>query len=84
MHGSSREECYPDVRVDSATATNTCGLEVSATQLCGDVYKHTFFDIYGTINVDEHESTEGCLGERYCDDGRYTATKQHLTELQDT
>lgn len=74
---------YPDIHIDSATATNTCGLEVSATKICGDITKHKCFTISGSINVDEHDTVTGCEGSRDCSDGRFTATKQHLTQLGD-
>lgn len=82
--GTSREELYPDVKFDAATATNTCGLNVSATKVCGHVCKSKCFDITGCIHVDETDTMNGCNGSRDCSDGRYTATKQHLTQLDNT
>lgn len=37
--GNVNEQTIPDILTNSATATNTCGLEVTANKLCGDVYK---------------------------------------------
>ena len=82
--GTSREELYPDIKIDAATATNTCGLEVTANKLCGHVHKKKTFSINGNICVTEDDTTDGCEGNRECSDGRYTATKQHLTQLDDT
>lgn len=79
--GTSREEIYPDIVIDGATATNTCGLEVSANKLCGHITKTKTFTIGGDITVTETDEIDGCEGNRMCQDGRYTATKQHLTEL---
>jgi hypothetical protein len=45
--GTSREEFYPNIKVDGATATNTCGLEVVANKLCGSVHKKKTFKIDG-------------------------------------
>ena len=81
--GTSREELYPDILIDGATATNTCGLEVSANKLCGHITKTKTFTISGGITVEETDEIDGCEGNRLCQDGRYTATKQHLTELND-
>ena len=64
----------PDTLTNSATATNICGLEVSANKLCADNFKLKKFDICGCIKVCEHECASGCEGERLCLDGRYTAT----------
>ena len=83
VSGFSREEFFPNVNVDSATATNVCGLDVSSTKLCGDITRHKNFCIKGNISVEETDSYDGCLGDTHCNDGRYTATKQHLSELKD-
>ena len=64
----------PDILTNSATATNVCGLEVSANKICGDTFKVKKFDILGCIKVCEQECVSGCEGERTCTDGRYTAT----------
>lgn len=82
--GTSREEYFPDVRVDGATATNTCSLEVGANKICGTEHVTRTFTIGGNITVDECVKTDGCEGNRLCSDGRHTATKQHLTKLDDT
>ena len=84
VSGSSREEIYPNVQTDSATATNTCGLSVEATKTCGTVCKHKKFTITGNIDIDEKDTLNGCDGSRVCSDARYTATKQHLTVLDDS
>ena len=70
----------PDILTNSATATNVCGLEVSARKECADNFKLKKFDICGCIKVCEHECASGCEGERLCLDGRYTATQQKFTE----
>ena len=70
----------PDILTNSATATNVCGLEVSARKECADNFKLKKFDIAGCIKVCEHECASGCEGERLCLDGRYTATQQRFTE----
>lgn len=82
--GSATEEIYPDILTNSATATNTCGLEVTADKECGDSWKIKKFDICGCIKVCEHECVCGCEGERKCSDGRYTATQQRFTTLVNT
>ena len=60
-----------------------CGLEVSANKVCGDTFKIKKFDILGCIKVCEQECVSGCEGARTCTDGRYTATQQRFTRLQD-
>lgn len=77
--GSSAQEIVPDMLTNSATATNVCGLEVSANKICGDTYKMKQFDICGCITVCEHECTSGCEGSRHCTDGRYSTTAQRFT-----
>jgi hypothetical protein len=73
--GTSREEFYPNIKIDGATATNTCGLEVVANKLCGEIHKKKTFKIDGCITVCEDDTVDGCEGNRECSDGRYTATK---------
>ena len=74
----------PDILTNSATATNVCGLEVSANKICADNYKFKKFDICGCVKVCEHECASGCEGERLCLDGRYTATQQRLTKIDES
>ena len=47
--GNSGVQTIPDVLANSATATNVCGLEVSANKSCGDVLKLKTFNISGCI-----------------------------------
>jgi hypothetical protein len=82
--GNASQVFVPDMLTNSATATNVCGLEVSANKLCGDVFKMKQFDICGCIKVCEHECASGCEGNRHCLDGRYTTTAQRYTALDDT
>lgn len=69
----------PNVLSQQATATNTCGLEVSNNKTCGEKKKYKCFDIDGQINVCERIRTYGCEGERECSDGRYTKTSSSFT-----
>lgn len=69
----------PNILASHATATNTCGLEVSNEKSCGEKKKYKCFDIDGQINVCERIRTYGCEGERECSDGRYTKTSTSFT-----
>ena len=69
----------PNILASHATATNTCGLEVSNEKSCGEKKKYKCFDIEGQINVCERIRTYGCEGERECSDGRYTKTSTSFT-----
>lgn len=80
----SHGENVPDRQTCHATATNTCGLEVSNNKECGEAKRYKFFDICGGIKVCEHVKSYGCEGERECSDGRYTKTSQTYSALADT
>ena len=84
MVGTSQQQKIPDMLTNSATATNVCGLEVSANKLCGDTYKMKKFDICGCVTVCEHECSSGCEGQRHCLDGRYSTTAQRYSALDDS
>lgn len=72
--GTASTVNIPDVLVSEATATNTCGLELSSNQQCGNVTKTKNFCISGNICISETTTTTGCEGERECSDGRFTST----------
>lgn len=74
--GTASTVNIPDVLVSEATATNTCGLELSSNQQCGNVTKTKNFCISGNICISETTTTSGCEGERECSDGRFTSTTQ--------
>lgn len=74
--GTASTVNIPDVLVSEATATNTCGLELSSNQQCGNVTKTKNFCISGNICISETTTTTGCEGERECSDGRFTSTTQ--------
>jgi hypothetical protein len=71
----------PNIVATHATATNTCGLEVSNNKECGEKKKYKCFDIEGQINVCERIRTFGCTGERECSDGRFTKTSSSFTHV---
>ena len=73
----------PNIVATHATATNTCGLEVSNNKECGEKKKYKCFDIEGQINVCERIRTFGCTGERECSDGRFTKTSSSFTHVDD-
>lgn len=69
-----RETCH-------ATATNTCGLEVTNNKECGEAKKYKSFHVCGKIDVCEHSWGYGCEGESECSDGRFTKTAQSYSTL---
>ena len=72
----------PNLKSTYATATNTCGLEVSNNKSCGERKKYKCFDINGKINVVESVKDFGCAGDRNCSDGRYTKTSTAFTKTE--
>ena len=78
--GTTGNVTIPNIIASHATATNTCGLEVSNNKSCGEKKKYKCFDIDGQINVCERIRTYGCEGERECSDGRYTKTSSSFTK----
>jgi hypothetical protein len=78
--GTSGTIEIPNIVATHATATNTCGLEVSNNKECGEKKKYKCFDIEGQINVCERIRTFGCTGERECSDGRFTKTSSSFTK----
>lgn len=81
--GTSGSVTVPNIVATHATATNTCGLEVSNNKECGEKKKYKCFDIEGQINVCERIRTFGCTGERECSDGRFTKTSSSFTHVDD-
>ena len=82
--GTDVEEYIADRASQHATATNSCGLEVTNVKECGEALRYKCFDIAGNINVCEHIRTYGCDGERACSDGRFTKTSQSFSTASDT
>ena len=78
--GTTFNQDFPEILTSEATATNTCGLELSSNQKCGNVTKTKDFCISGHICIEETTTIEGCEGERECSDGRFTTTTQQYTE----
>ena len=78
--GTDFTQDFPEILTSEATATNTCGLELSSNQKCGNVTKTKDFCISGHICIEETTTIEGCEGERECSDGRFTTTTQQYTE----
>lgn len=83
LEGTTRLEHYPVVLQEQARAVNHCGLDEYGTTVYGEGERLWSSTLYGTITLDEAERHDGCDGTRFCEDGRYTATKQHQTMMKD-
>ena len=83
LEGSARLEHYPVVLQEQARAVNHCGLDEYGTTVYGEGDRLWSSTLHGKITLDEAEWNNGCDGSRFCEDGRYTATKQHQTSLKD-
>ena len=81
---SAQDDFISDRKTCHATATNTCGLEVTNGKDCGEAKKYKCFDVHGKINVCEHSWSYGCDGETECSDGRFTKTAQTYSTLDDS
>ena len=52
--------------------------------MLGDVHKIKTWTIDGNMLLNECDTHTGCIGNKECSDGRFTATSQHLSSLSDS